>query len=211
MSDRVPRNTYPKGSRPLYGIWKCMNNRCHNPKSGGFKGYGGRGIFVCDSWRDTDPYNFFNFLRDIPTRPSKGHSLDRVDNDRGYSPDNVRWATQKEQCNNTRKNVYLDYEGETRNLTQWAEHLGILVNTLQYRLKRGCTPEEAITGNRDVIGSRIPMLNKVGAATFKEGLDMVINRGAKNQEVADLWACDNSQVSRLKRAPKVLLWWEENK
>jgi len=86
---------------PLYSIWYGMVSRCHNKKDIGYKNYGGRGITVCRRW-----HNVENFIKDIPKilgdKPSNDYSLDRPNNDRGYSPDNVRWATKKIQNNNKR-------------------------------------------------------------------------------------------------------------
>ncbi len=81
-----------------YGIWCTMISRCHNPNSVGYKDYGGRGIFVCNRWRNS----FIHFFQDMGTKPD-GLSLERKNNDAGYSPDNCKWATPKEQANNRRK------------------------------------------------------------------------------------------------------------
>jgi hypothetical protein len=81
-----------------YYVWAEMNSRCHNPNHKRFKDYGGRGITVCQSWRR----NFANFRRDMGSKP-EGLTLDRVDNDRGYSKRNCKWSTYKEQCENRRR------------------------------------------------------------------------------------------------------------
>ncbi len=79
--------------------WTNMKRRCNNEKSPRFKDWGGRGIKVCDRWLNS----FENFLADVGIRPSTDHSIDRIDNDRNYEPDNVRWATKKEQIANRRR------------------------------------------------------------------------------------------------------------
>jgi hypothetical protein len=84
----------------LYKAWLAMNNRCSNPKHQQYIDYGGRGITVCDRWRGKG--GFEHFAADVGEAPSKKHSLDRKDNDRGYEPDNCRWATRSEQNSNKR-------------------------------------------------------------------------------------------------------------
>lgn len=80
---------------PAYITWMCMVQRCHNKNHDGYLKYGGAGIVVCDRWR-----RFENFLADMGERPSRSHSIDRIDNDRGYEPGNCRWATPTEQHDN---------------------------------------------------------------------------------------------------------------
>ncbi len=83
---------------PEYIAWRSMLNRCYNPNTPKYPNYGGRGIAVCDRWR----HDFSAFLADVGHKPSPDHSLDRINNDMGYSPDNCRWATNSEQNNNRR-------------------------------------------------------------------------------------------------------------
>ena len=90
--------THGRSDHPLYSTWIAMINRCYNPNMRNYRHYGGRGIGVCDSWR-TD---FQAFLADMGDRPSGRHSLDRIDNDLGYSRDNCRWATGSQQASNRR-------------------------------------------------------------------------------------------------------------
>jgi len=88
-------------SHPLYGTWQAMLNRCRNKNYHAYSRYGGRGIEVCDRWKGLD--GFDNFVDDVGARPSRGHSLDRIDNDGNYELGNVRWATRIEQMRNTEK------------------------------------------------------------------------------------------------------------
>ena len=83
----------------MRGTWYAMINRCYNPKCPTYHNYGGRGIRVCDSWRES----FWNFYDDVGPRPSRRLSLDRIDNSKDYEPDNMRWATPLQQVNNRRK------------------------------------------------------------------------------------------------------------
>lgn len=126
-------------AREEYGIWNHMRQRCHNPKNDRYASYGGRGIKVCDRWRES----FENFYADMGPRPP-GAQLDRVDNDKGYSPENCRWATRKEQQNNTRANRIVEFNGERRTIAEWASLRGLPYARVQTRLHRGWTPERAL-------------------------------------------------------------------
>jgi hypothetical protein len=117
-----------------------MIGRCHTPTDKGYPNYGGRGITVCERWRN----DFAAFYADIGQRPSRAHSLERVDNNRGYEPGNVVWATQIEQQNNKRSNVRLTVNGETMTASQLARKYGLNVGTVLKRAKRGRTGQDLI-------------------------------------------------------------------
>ena len=102
-----------------YNIWSSMFLRCENRKNAGFKNYGGRGITVCERWR-----TFENFFADMGPRPSKKHSIDRIDNDRGYSPENCRWTTQDVQARNSRKAIIVEIEDFATSITDLVATLG---------------------------------------------------------------------------------------
>lgn len=123
-----------------YRSWRAMKVRCHNPSDKDFHNYGERGIYVCDEWRNS----FIQFLSDMGNCP-KNHSIDRIDNSKGYSPENCRWATAKQQARNTRKNRMLTYKGETLPLSAMTEKYGISRTTLRDRLNRGWDIHDAIT------------------------------------------------------------------
>jgi hypothetical protein len=125
---------------PEYGIWESMLRRCLNPKHKAFKDYGGRGITVCDRWRD-----FSAFYADIGPRPSPRHSLERKDGNGNYEPTNCRWATKREQQRNTRRNVRLTFRGETRCLAEWADIMGLKRELVRGRIRLGWDAERALT------------------------------------------------------------------
>lgn len=116
-----------------------MKDRCLRREHIHYKKYGGRGITVCERWM-----KFENFLADMGERPA-GKTLDRINNDKGYCPENCRWATPKEQSRNTHKNHNLTFNGQTKTITEWAELTGLLKTTIKERLRRGWTIEEVLT------------------------------------------------------------------
>lgn len=120
-----------------FTIWMNMKARCTNSKNNSFHRYGGRGIKICDRWM-----LFENFISDMGL--SNGLTLDRIDVDKDYSPENCRWATIKEQANNTRKNVYVNINGKRETLKQACERLNLNYKTVHMRISRGQTPELAI-------------------------------------------------------------------
>lgn len=123
-----------------YRAWSAIKARCHNPKSKDYSRYGARGITVCARWRDS----FENFLSDMGPRPSKGYSIDRIDNEGPYEPDNCRWATLHEQANNQRSNWLVTHKGVTGTVAEWSRAAGIKYYTFWSRLKRGWSLERAL-------------------------------------------------------------------
>lgn len=118
-----------------YKTWCELKQRCCNPKNHAYECYGGRGIKICDRWFNS----FENFLEDMGERPSKEYSIDRINVNGNYEPSNCRWATDKEQCNNRRSNVIIQYKGRTQNLKQWCDELCLnygCVNSMRVRSKR---------------------------------------------------------------------------
>ena len=124
-----------------YRSWDKMIQRCTNPNAHEYKFYGARGIVVCDRWKD-----FSLFLKDMGERPSKFYSIDRINCEGNYEPGNCRWADRKTQGNNTRRNVYYEYNGEKKTIAELAEIAGVKYDTMFYRLKKyGWSVEHAIT------------------------------------------------------------------
>ena len=112
---------YPKEDRRIVRIWRAMIRRCENSDDSAYDVYGGRGISVCEEWHD-----FFVF-RDWARANgySDNKSIDRIDYNGNYCPENCRWCTQQEQCNNTRANKYLEYHGRTQTLSEWCRELNL--------------------------------------------------------------------------------------
>lgn len=127
-------------SHPLYSIWKDMRARCCIPTNHAYKYYGGRGIKVCARWKV-----FRHFIADIPPRPTPRHTLDRVNNNGNYEPSNCRWATRKEQSSNMRSNHYVEFNGERRTISQWAEHLRMGRSAILKRIQKGWDLSDALT------------------------------------------------------------------
>jgi hypothetical protein len=121
---------------PTYFSWKDMRRRCLKNNFSQWKDYGGREIRICDRWVN----DYDAFVEDMGLR-QPGMTLERVDNDKGYSKDNCCWATRTVQNRNNRRNRYLEYQGQRKLLTDWAADLGIAVSTLHERLTKGYTPE----------------------------------------------------------------------
>jgi hypothetical protein len=130
--------THGQCGSPTHRAWSNMLSRVNCPNLKRAKDYVGRGIGVCEEWR-----RFENFLRDMGQRP-EGKTLDRIDNDAGYSKENCRWATPKQQGNNTRRNKFITHNGETKTVAEWADCLGIRAGTIRTRLDRGWPIAEAL-------------------------------------------------------------------
>ncbi len=126
---------------PEYGIWCDMKKRCDNPNYRQFDCYGGRGIKVCERWL----HSFDNFYVDMGKRPSNNHTIERINNEGNYSPDNCKWLPKALQAQNKRNNHNLTYNGETLCISEWARRIHINVETLRRRLLNHYSIEEALT------------------------------------------------------------------
>lgn len=127
-----------------YRIWVTMKQRCSNPRANGYKNYGGAGVCVYDEWNRS----FESFLNDMGHRPSKKHTIDRIDVNKGYSPDNCRWVTWDVQSRNKRSNFNITAFGETKCISDWVRdpRSGIRsIGALKWRLRKGMAAEEAIS------------------------------------------------------------------
>ena len=128
-----------KATSRIYRVWWMMRQRCENPNFTSYASYGGRGISVCDQWR-----KFENFYADMG-EPEPGMTLERIDNDRGYEPGNVRWASRLEQAQNTRTNVLHAFLGQTLTLAEWVRVSGLGKAAIVRRYQKGWTPERILT------------------------------------------------------------------
>lgn len=135
------RTTHGKTGSKVYTAWKAMKYRCTNTNAHEYHNYGGRGITVCDSWLES----FENFYADMGD-PAKGLTLERVDNDKGYSKENCIWDTYEAQENNKSTTLLLTAFGKTQSLTQWSKEYNLPFSTLKNRLYRAyMKPEDALT------------------------------------------------------------------
>lgn len=126
---------------PEWLAWHNMRSRCYLETNECYANYGGRGIVVCDQWRE----DFTVFLRDVGRKPSLRHSLDRKDVNGPYSPDNCRWATDAEQARNRRNTVLIEFDGKTLCAEDWAKITGVRGGTICKRIKNGWTVERTLT------------------------------------------------------------------
>lgn len=129
-------------SSRFYSVWHDMMRRCYNKNDVHYNRYGGRGISVCEEWHDVR--NFVAWCEQ--KNPDSGMTIDRIDNDSGYSPDNCRFVSLKDNQNNRSSNRNLEFHGETKTVTQWAEKTGIPASVIYSRLdKLGWSVEKALT------------------------------------------------------------------
>lgn len=138
----------PKGYKhgycytPEYFTWQHIKARCHNKNSPRYPEWGGRGIRMCEQWLN-NPAAFIEYMG---KKPSPQHSIDRIDNSKGYEPGNCRWATPEEQSSNRKGFVReIEFNGITKNLSEWSRHFGINRELLKYRIDAGWSLSDAFT------------------------------------------------------------------
>lgn len=120
----------------IYGVYGKLKDRCTNPDNPSYERYGGRGITICDEWAN-DPKAFCEWAYSNGYREDAEYgecTIDRIDNDKGYSPDNCRIATEKTQANNRRSNLLIEHNGETKTLAQWRDYFGMTQSKAHYHL-----------------------------------------------------------------------------
>lgn len=145
---------------PEHKVWLGIIKRCENPNDKHFADYGGRGIRISSVWRR----DFAAFLAEVGERPTPKHSIERIDNSRGYEPGNVRWATMQEQANNTRRNYTITIDGRTQTIAQWAHEKRVLPHLIIGRLRRGWDPVSAVTKPEQMSWTRKRRLHRLKAS-----------------------------------------------
>lgn len=138
----APKEWSGQSKEREYETYCNMLTRCNNPNSSDYLNYGGRGIKVCNRWLGRDGYQ--HFKKDMGLKPSVEYSIDRIDVNGNYCPENCRWATIKEQANNKVTTQYLTFNGVKKPITYWCEEFGISKYTVRHRLERGWSIEEAL-------------------------------------------------------------------
>lgn len=134
------RKGHGMSGTPEYYVWAHMVQRCTNPNNQLWERYGGRGILVCDQW-----LKFEGFIADMGKRPKGKYSIERRDNDKGYSPENCYWGTDAEQSRNTSRTRLITWNGKTQCAADWALELGWNAHSLTSRLRRGWSVEQTMT------------------------------------------------------------------
>jgi hypothetical protein len=142
LRDKRPfmRRTHGQRHTPTYDVWNNMKRRCYDPTNHAYRHYGGRGIYVCDPWLES----FENFLRDMGHKPAD-RTLGRKDNDGPYTPENCRWETAYEQQANTRRNVWVEFQGERMIMFEAIRRAGLTVGVVYQRLRNGWTLDKALS------------------------------------------------------------------
>lgn len=139
---RIKQNTtHGLTNHPLYTVWNSMKGRCMNPKDPSYRNYGARGISICDEWLDFRC--FYEWA--MASGYTKGLTIERINNDGDYCPENCCWIPREEQSANRRMNRFLTFAGQTKTMSQWAKEFGLKRETIRDRIKRGWSVEKAIT------------------------------------------------------------------
>lgn len=147
----INHSTHGQSKSTTYNTWRAMIERCNRKGNSHYKHYGERGITVCKDW-----LKYENFLRDMGTRPD-GLSIERVNNDLGYSKENCRWATAVEQSRNTTRSVLIEWDGATRNRCDWAKIIGITPEALAVRIRKWGLNRAMTTPNQYPLSRREKM------------------------------------------------------
>lgn len=177
---------------PTYATWVNMINRCHNPKYHKYPWYGGRGIYVCDAWRE----NARNFVEDMGYRP-EGRTIGRIDNDGPYCRENCRWESVRQQSRNKRNSALIEFGGRVQVLADWAAELGISRATLVERIERWGVERALSTPPKSNIGEQ-NSFSKLTEDAVREMRRMHLG-GASAREIAEHFPVCMENVSRILR------------
>ncbi len=141
--------THGKSQTDAYKTWSCMIRRCYDPRHPDYKNYAERDILICDHWYNPLQLeqSFLNFYNDMGDRPFKSSQIDRIDNDKGYFPENCRWSTPKQNSNNTRRTVFVTLNGVTRSVSEWADITGMPIQRIRCRANLGWAAEDVLNTN----------------------------------------------------------------
>jgi len=139
--------THGLSKHPVYSVWRHIHSRCRGYNPNDIPCYVDKGITVCERW--SGPEGFVNFLKDMGERP-EGTQIDRIDNSKGYSSENCRWVTCKENQRNRGTNRNITFNGKTQCMSAWSEELGMYKGTIRERLERGWSEERALTTLVDI-------------------------------------------------------------
>lgn len=138
------RNCHGEAKSKLYQKWSSMHNRCYNPNARNYHLYGKRGIRVCDEWHEFWPFREWAYENGY----SDHLSIDRIDVNGNYCPENCRWISLKEQQSNKRTNTFIEYGGQIKTAAQWGRELGVGKDTITWRFRAGWTPEQCLFGRK---------------------------------------------------------------
>ena len=138
------RYTHGYSKHPLYKTYRQMMSRCLDPRHHAYKNYGGRGVSIHNAWQNPAAF-IADIIEEIGNRP-KGFCLDRIDNNKGYAPGNVRWATPSQQARNRRVNRWITIDGRKQCLADWALEVNLNPRTIAWRLNNGWSPRDAVYG-----------------------------------------------------------------
>lgn len=136
---REANTTHGMSKTVEYRIWMGIHKRCYDKNDAAYKNYGGRGIAVCQSW-----HKFVAFFQDMGKRPSNHHSIERIDNNESYRPENCEWALRSQQNSNTRKTIYIIHHGVTHKLIDWCIDNNMNAARIRQRLRYGYSFEDSI-------------------------------------------------------------------
>lgn len=142
LQDRSRKSLFGLSDTKLYRVYRSMLNRCYNSNDKSYKNYGGRGITICVEWRN----DFIAFFEWATNNGYENHkTIERIDNNGNYCPENCKWAGFKEQLNNTRKNKKIEYKGESKTLAQWSDITGLPRWVIDKRIKNGWDIEKVMS------------------------------------------------------------------